>query len=431
MVRMHVGLSAVLLLAACTDSREVPVLTQSSRPAAAEMALDGQGPGGLPPKSDDEIRAHHLNIGAGTCVIVECPGDGAPLLVDCGSTGATDDDMNRDDVVAYAAAVFGAHGVPPVVTLSHGDKDHYSYIPDLFDGTAPASAWIGGERAEYRDEMEAWFASQEAAGVEINENFPAGFSNNGDAVAGMTCGTAETFIMTVNVEGETDTNPKSIVLGIKHGELGMIFTGDAEGTTEASAAANFPGEFASSVILTGSHHGATSHGSNSEEWVAAAKADVVIFSAGDRFFHPRCVAVDRFHDGLLPANNHPIRCGSSTAFQERETDKAEYVTEMNGAIVITGKADGTFSILCSHTENCGPITVSSARPAGPTDSASAQVLGQTAALLTPPAPGLERSEPPIDTACCKVCTKGKACGNSCISREKTCHKPPGCACNAH
>jgi len=32
-------------------------------------------------------------------------------------------------------------------------------------------------------------------------------------------------------------------------------------------------------------------------------------------------------------------------------------------------------------------------------------------------------------ACCKVCSKGKACGNSCISRAKTCHKPPGCACD--
>lgn len=31
--------------------------------------------------------------------------------------------------------------------------------------------------------------------------------------------------------------------------------------------------------------------------------------------------------------------------------------------------------------------------------------------------------------CCKVCSKGKACGDTCISRDKECHKPPGCACN--
>jgi hypothetical protein len=32
--------------------------------------------------------------------------------------------------------------------------------------------------------------------------------------------------------------------------------------------------------------------------------------------------------------------------------------------------------------------------------------------------------------CCKTCRKGKACGNSCISRSYTCNKPPGCACDA-
>ena len=32
-------------------------------------------------------------------------------------------------------------------------------------------------------------------------------------------------------------------------------------------------------------------------------------------------------------------------------------------------------------------------------------------------------------ACCKICSKGKACGNSCISRDKQCHQPPGCACD--
>ena len=33
-------------------------------------------------------------------------------------------------------------------------------------------------------------------------------------------------------------------------------------------------------------------------------------------------------------------------------------------------------------------------------------------------------------ACCRICRKGKACGNACISRAKTCQKPPGCACDA-
>jgi hypothetical protein len=45
-----------------------------------------------------------------------------------------------------------------------------------------------------------------------------------------------------------------------------------------------------------------------------------------------------------------------------------------------------------------------------------------AALPTPP------TQPPT-TPCCRVCTTGKACGNTCIARKRTCRTPPGCACN--
>lgn len=36
---------------------------------------------------------------------------------------------------------------------------------------------------------------------------------------------------------------------------------------------------------------------------------------------------------------------------------------------------------------------------------------------------------PTAVYCCKVCSNGKACGDSCISRSKTCQKVVGCACN--
>lgn len=32
--------------------------------------------------------------------------------------------------------------------------------------------------------------------------------------------------------------------------------------------------------------------------------------------------------------------------------------------------------------------------------------------------------------CCRICSKGKACGDSCIRQSYTCHKGRGCACNA-
>ncbi len=58
-------------------------------------------------------------------------------------------------------------------------------------------------------------------------------------------------------------------------------------------------------------------------------------------------------------------------------------------------------------------------------SSSLNLLDRNSSSTNQPVPAISRSS----RNCCKVCSKGKACGNSCISRSYTCHKPPGCACN--
>lgn len=47
-----------------------------------------------------------------------------------------------------------------------------------------------------------------------------------------------------------------------------------------------------------------------------------------------------------------------------------------------------------------------------------------------PTIGAAVDEPQSAAKCCKICTTGKACGNSCIGQSKTCRKPPGCVCDA-
>lgn len=42
-----------------------------------------------------------------------------------------------------------------------------------------------------------------------------------------------------------------------------------------------------------------------------------------------------------------------------------------------------------------------------------------------------RAEPPKAAAgeCCKTCKNGKACGNTCIAKDRECAEPKGCACD--
>jgi hypothetical protein len=72
-----------------------------------------------------------------------------------------------------------------------------------------------------------------------------------------------------------------------------------------------------------------------------------------------------------------------------------------------------------------------------------RVLALVVALLSVPAfaadhtpwPGRERERIVVSKwvelaqqTCCKRCTKGQPCGNTCISANAKCRQPPGCAC---
>lgn len=55
-------------------------------------------------------------------------------------------------------------------------------------------------------------------------------------------------------------------------------------------------------------------------------------------------------------------------------------------------------------------------------------IGLTATLLLGPA-AINPCSVASANSCCKVCRAGKACGDSCIARDKPCRKGAGCACN--
>ena len=71
----------------------------------------------------------------------------------------------------------------------------------------------------------------------------------------------------------------------------------------------------------------------------------------------------------------------------------------------------------------GSLFLALGAPAGATASATASDEQPEPPVVMPAA-----CTPPIK--CCRVCTSGKACGNSCIQESKVCHKGKGCACNA-
>lgn len=310
---------------------------------------------GLAPRQDDELRVHFLNIGAGTCTVVECPGanDPRPLVIDCGSLGGTSNDMSESEATAYIREILEASGAPPNLVLSHADRDHYGWIATVLEDVQMGHIWQGGDPDDYTaDDFPEWLADQVTGGAAVRDDFATGFHNQGAPITdGPTCGDAAVFVLTVNVAGSKNAN--SLVLAIDYEDFSVTFTGDAEGDTERSARSNFE-EAVQTTVLSGSHHGSSSHGSNGSGWAEASFPDVVVFSAGRKFGHPRCNVVSRFVESLSPASPHPVRCGlNNTRYRSTQiSTRAEYMTEFNGRIVITSDGRSPLLLHCTGSRGC-------------------------------------------------------------------------------
>jgi competence protein ComEC len=273
------------------------------------------------------------------------------MIVDCGSTGATTTDLDAKLTRDYIRNVLSSHTTAPNVVLSHADLDHYGHISSVLDDITVASVWQGGDVDHYADNgFPAWLARQEKGGVMLKRNFPPHFHNGGNPIgADLSCGDASTFVLTVNTG--SSRNAHSLVLMIEYQDFTAVFTGDAEGSTEARAITNF-GTNVKATVMTSSHHGASTHASNSQDWATMTAPDVLISSAGDKFFHPRCDSVNRFTT-LATTREHSVRCGSSTAYTSSRTTRAHYVTEVNGTVIVTSNGRSPLSVHCSRSSECG------------------------------------------------------------------------------
>lgn len=263
---------------------------------------------GLRARQEDELRIHFLQVGSGSCTVVECPGsDAPPMIVDCGTIHRRDDDLTNAEVSSYVGDVLAQHDVPPNVVLSHGDRDHYSFIPQVLSGIQVSQIWQGGVPGEYKtDGFPDWIQQQRDGVATVHDDKPAHWHNDRQPLGSdLSCGLAHTFVLTVNTGKEKNTH--SLVLMIEYEEFTVIFSGDAEGPTEAQAMTNFQSNV-KATVLTGSHHGARTNGSNGPKWAAATAPDVVVFSAGEQFRHPTCTAVGRFTT-VAETIEHAARCG--------------------------------------------------------------------------------------------------------------------------
>lgn len=88
---------------------------------------------------------------------------------------------------------------------------------------------------------------------------------------------------------------------------------------------------------------------------------------------------------------------------------------------------------CDRTPVAGRVAPTPAPTAAPTPVPTVAptplpLVAPVPTVAPAPAPTVAPVQPPT-RSCCRVCTTGKACGDSCIARDRNCNQPTGCACN--
>jgi competence protein ComEC len=178
-----------------------------------------------------------------------------------------------------------------------------------------------------------------------------------------------------------DQNNSSVGILIQYGEFRVVLTGDSE---------EFELQYwlehdsiPRMTVVKAAHHG--SRNGTTPAWIEATHSQVVVISVGtgNSYGHPSPGVIEEWEGA-----------GATV-----------YRTDRDGTVIIQAKRDGSYIVLNDRTAGVGPGMADPGRK-----------------------PGVARNQPARN--CCRVCTTGKACGNSCISRRYQCHQPPGCACDA-
>ena len=229
-------------------------------------SIDTTGKSNLAVAAPNELGVYTIPVGAGNCQLMQCPtqDNDKVVLFDCGSRGRGNLGWTAEEIKDYVDDFIG-EDTEIVVSVSHPDIDHYSYIPSIMEGHNISAIYLGGDYTHYSDAMGEWVQAQVQEGTDfVDFNGDLYWSDAPEEALG--CNGADAKILIVNA-GATD-NDNSMVVSVNYGLFQTVFTGDMTGATEAAITTHLGDthvELGQTDFITGAHHGSTSHGSNSEE----------------------------------------------------------------------------------------------------------------------------------------------------------------------
>jgi len=316
----------------------------------------------------DEVTAHIINVGSGSCQIIECAGQRSPLMVDCG-TDLFAQRRGRDKVVAEVQDLLARHGNRVRLVVSQSSPGHVSLLDSVLQGVTVESIHYAGKRRLLPEVVREHVRLP----AELSQSWEGWTFDASQPYEPLACGSGPTHVLSANAgfrHAPGDHKRHSMALLIEHEEQTLLLASDASGHAQDKIMQTLDTIKAPEQIsaLIAPNHGVTEDGSNDGAWGARINPAVVVYSAGRLAAGPSCQAVGVYKQ-LAASDAHPFRCveaqllglramvASPQAGSEQGSNavalshRAQYATELNGSLRLRLDSEGV-DVACHYQDEC-------------------------------------------------------------------------------
>jgi competence protein ComEC len=290
-----------------------------------------------PPPAEGPLKIYVLNVGQGDAILVVCPFGKHRMLID---TGASNYPGSQEAFQAMLTSLVGLGNTIDVVVASHPHADHIGgmhwvlsnfRVKKFIDNGKPYTSSATKIRTLANSLVKQgklkYFAAMKFPAASV-----ADFCTDKHVKAEL--------LIPTGFGKASDVNDNSVVVLVTHGDVKLLFTGDAQKAEEKLLLADpvTAQKLANTTFYKIGHHGAET--STTTELVGAMNVKVAAASAGCKgiaanngYRHPRALVLDRLQTAM---ESNPNRSPSVTTNAGRsEKDKWTTVT-LREQIYVTG-----------------------------------------------------------------------------------------------
>ncbi len=300
------------------------------------------------------------------------------LLVDAGSSSLPKGNI-RQKIIQNIISYTSSGEKPVTIVVSHGDKDHYSWIPTIIKQlrkkNVPVSLILGGTHTDYVPDNEKTTNTTLDDLRDLCDELDGHYTEDllEKDLDALLPHYAQ-LLAAVTTQGGS-VNKRSIVIKIV--TLDAIIPGDANGTTMRALKKRHPKLQATHYVAA--HHGAHADECNTTSFLTKLAPQTIIVSAGihDLYKHPTGIFIKRTLAVLTDnVRLHPLTFHPDGKKYMSTTDCLPYLVYSNGYVTaLTGKPVYT-------TIDAGDITLRNDN--GKKHLRSQQNLGLFGVLKNPP-----------------------------------------------